>query len=113
MKLALIVLGAGLIIAIMVSGNMSRQHARQLQKEIDAVESIQYRYDSLQKAYNGIYNQLKTTQSRLVQFSYNLDSIMQKNKYSILKLQDALHTLINEQQMQIPLDTTETDTFRF
>jgi hypothetical protein len=113
MKVALIVLAAGLIIAIVISGNTSRRQARQLQKEIDSVESIQLRYDSLQKAYNGVYKQLQTTQNRLVQFSYNLDSIMKKNKFNIVKLQNAVQTLINEQQTLEPLDTTETDTFRF
>lgn len=110
-SLGIIILLIVLIIAI--AGSFQIQHVRALQKEIQSLETIKTRYDSLQNAYNGIYNELNHSKAKLEQYKFDLDSIMEANMSSITYLKTAIEELIEKQENFEIADTTATDTFRF
>lgn len=98
------------------SRNNSIKEIRKLTKEIeinvDSLQVVHSRYDSLAEDYNRIYEQLSVTKDGLSQFKKNVDSIMHSNINSANKINDALSKIIDKQDSfeAITIDTTS---FRF
>jgi len=112
----LIVVISVLVIYHVFSRNSSIKEIKKLTNEIemnvDSLKVVQRRYDSLEKDYNKIYEQLSVTRDGLVNFKQDVDSIMHSNISNVNKINESLSEIIERQDsfQAVNIDTTS---FRF
>lgn len=83
-----------------------------IETNIDSLRVVQSRYDSLEKDYSRIYDQLNLTRNGLTNFKKDVDSVMHANIRNVNKINESLSDIIEKQDSfeSIHIDTTS---FRF
>ena len=83
-----------------------------IEAEIDLIRNIQFRYDSLEKAFGEIHQQLHLTKENLNYLHGSIDSIMNSNITSASRINNSLKKLIEDQQ-KLEILNSDSSSFRF
>jgi len=112
-NLSTFILGVLLIAAVVYSGISQRKLTKKLQSEIESMDHLTRKYDSLQHAYHAVYSKLQQSKKHIEHYKNDLDSIMEANIRTVSSLKKALEDIIEKQKQYEPADTTQADTLRF
>lgn len=112
----LAVLGVFIIYHFVSSNNATKELKRlrnQLSDNVDSLNAINQRYDSLATNYESIYRELNTTKSQLIDLKSSIDSVMHENIVSVKEIKDEVDHLLEDTLRFKPIEIDPNDNFRF
>jgi len=89
-----------------------RKLTNKIESKVDSLRDIQSRFDSLEKAFGEIHQQLHLTKENLNYLHGSIDSIMNSNITSASRINNSLKKLIEDQQ-KLEILNSDSSSFRF
>ena len=89
-----------------------RKLTNEIESKVDSLRDIQSRFDSLEKAFGEIHQQLHLTKENLSYLHGSIDSIMNSNITSASRINNSLKKLIEDQQ-KLEILNSDSSSFKF
>lgn len=89
-----------------------RKLTNEIESKVDSLRDIQSRFDSLEKAFGEIHQQLHLTKENLNYLHGSIDSIMNSNITSASRINNSLKKLIEDQQ-KLEILNSDSSSFKF